>query len=190
MSMLNEFADLRGIPREILERYVRIASEDEPYPGWLAFDYPNVTGTWLTRYRNPDANANPRWLVETGSETHLYNPTLAGPDAGEIWFAEGEMDTLTLVALGLRAVGLPGASLGHSFKRSWKLLYEGAFVIVALDNDEAGQKAANKLLAAFAPNSALFPFPEQGIDINDWWLNDPDGLQAAIHDIRREHKLV
>ncbi len=188
--MLNDFANERGLDPEFLGKYVRTAGEGEPYPGWLAFDYPHLTGKWLTRYRNPVPDAGQRWLVEKGSGTHLYNPTLAGPDCTEVWFAEGEMDTLTLVALGLRAVGIPGASLAKSFKKAWKLLFEDAFVVVAFDNDTAGQGAAVRMEAAFAPRSASLKPPLEGQDINDYWRQDPKGLQAAIDSLRKEHGLV
>ncbi len=187
---LDEFAKQRGLSRNMLANYgVRIAGPNEYLPGWVAFDYPHLTGIWHTRFRNPEANDGRRWMVEPGTGTHLYNPTLAGPDASEIWFTEGEVDTLTLAALGLRAIGLPGAALGSSFRREWKFLFDGAFIVVAFDNDEAGQEAAKKVKHAFEPQSALF-LPPEGMDINDWWLDDPDGLRQAIYEFRLEHKLV
>jgi hypothetical protein len=185
--MLEEFADERGLPYDYLAKHIRVAESHEPYPGWYAFDYPNYTGTWHTRYRNPrPTGPQDRWRSSKGASTHLYNPTLAGPHTPEIWLCEGEMDTLTLVHLGLHAVGVPGVK---AFRKEWKPLFEEGFVIVAFDNDEAGNEAAAKAARAFHPSSAVFQ-PPTGLDLNDWWVKDPDTMVDVIEEFRTELGMV
>ena len=189
-TSLQNLADERHLPLGFLEEYVRVATEDEAYPGWYAFDYPNLTGTWHTRYRNPHPQGQAdRWRSAKGAVSHLYNPTLAGPGSSVVWFAEGEIDTLTLVLHGLGAVGLPGASLAANFRKEWKYLFDTGFVIVAFDNDEAGQAAAGKAAHVFAPRSTILRLPE-GMDISDYWISDPDGLKGAIMQVRQENGLA
>jgi len=192
VEVLERLSDERGLPEGFLEEHVRTATDQEDYPGWWAFDYPNLTGLWGTRYRNPGGTGPDRYRSSKGWGTHLYNPTLAGPNTNEVWLAEGEFDTLTLVYLGLRAVGLPGVTeKGPTMRKEWKLLFETAFVVVAFDNDQTGQGAAQRAAQVFNPNSAIFtPHPPEGNDLNDWLVHDEAGLRAAILAFRQEHGLT
>lgn len=171
------FAAERGLPVEFLAQ-MGLHVSTTVRPGWVAIPYPNLTGIWHTRYRNPGVDG-PKYWAPSGSGTHLYNPLRLGPNADVVWFAEGEIDCLVLVYLGYPALGIPGATIGARFHRSWKLLFDEAEIVVAFDNDEAGQAAAEKLCAVFSPHSHLF-LPPEGMDINEWWLADPEGLREAL----------
>jgi len=173
------FAATRGLPVEFLVKMgLHISPADGERPGWIAIPYPNLTGIWHTRYRNPGVEG-PKYWAPSGSGTHLYNPLCLGPNADVVWFTEGEIDCLVMVYLGYPAVGIPGATIGARFHRSWKMLYEEAEVVVAFDNDEAGQTAAEKLAAVFQPHSRLF-IPPEGMDINEWWQANPEDLRTAL----------
>lgn len=151
-----------------------------------------MSGVWHTRYRNPDPEADhtQRWRSAKDSDTHLYNPTLAGPGSSEVWLVEGEFDALTLILCGIPGVvAIPGTSHTERFKREWKLLFDSAFVVVMFDNDQAGNDAASVAARAFAPRSAILQPPE-GMDVNEYWLADPEGMQAAIAAVREENGLV
>jgi hypothetical protein len=187
-TRLGVLANERHLPTEFLTDHVRVAADDEERPGWWAFDYPNLTGIWQTRYRNPDPDAarSDRWRSQRSAGKRLYNPRLVGPNVSEVWLCEGEIDTLTLVYLGCNAVGIPGVDEGgKSFAKHWKLLFDTAFVIVAFDGDDVGQAAAVKAARTFDPDSAILT-PPDGMDISEWWVADPEGLQDAIESIRKD----
>ena len=153
MADLDDFAELRGLEVATLED---AGLEVEP-DGWIAIPYPNVTGVWKWRFRNPYPDGYPKYLDEDEADMHLYNPALVAPNEAEIWIAEGEMDTLTLIELGLRAVGVHGTQnvkvdeetgdldQTSRFKPSWRLLFEDSKVVIAFDNDEEGKKAGRRL---------------------------------------------
>jgi len=97
---------------------------------------------------------------------------------------EGETDTLTALAAGLPAVGVPG--VGHaqgSFSKAFGMLYEDARrIVVAFDNDEAGEKAAHVLQVRF-PQARRLAFPGGVTDLNDWWLRARQELTGKLREL-------
>ena len=181
---LEGFADKRGLPLDFLATMgLHIAPDDGERPGWIAIPYPHLTGIWYMRYRNPGDGPydqfNPKYWAKPGSQVHLYNPQRLGPNADAVIFTEGEIDCLVLTHLDYPAIGIPGASLAEKFHGSWQLLFDDTHVIPAFDSDPAGQTASAKIQGAFAPRSHILALP-QGLDINDWYLTDPDALRYAV----------
>ena len=174
---LEGFAAGRGLPLDFLgEQGLHIVPEGEDLAGWLAFPYPNLTGIWKTRYRNMTPLGLPKYLDSEGAEVHLYNPQRLGPNVDSVIFSEGELDTLVLTYLGFPAVGVAGT---NAFRPAWKLLFQHALVVVAFDGDKAGDLAAARALDEFAPRSARLRPPE-GMDINDWYLDNEEELVRAV----------
>ena len=82
-----------------------------------------------------------------------------------VFLCEGQTDTLSLVGLGIPAVGIAGAS---NIDIDTLEILEDKNVIVAFDNDSAGQKGQKKLLEILqyiAKYVILYPKEEK--DIND-----------------------
>lgn len=176
---LEQFAAERGLPLDFLgEQGLHIVADiSHPMQGWLAFPYPHVTGIWKHRYKNMTPLGLPKYLDEDGADVHLYNPQRLGPNVDALVLTEGEMDTLVLTYLGFPAVGVSGT---QAFRPAWKLLFQHALVVIAFDADKAGDEAAARALDEFAPRSARLRPPE-GMDINDWYLDDRDQLTRAVH---------
>lgn len=194
---LAELSEWRGISVETLEMAQIHVTDD----GWWGIPYPNLSGFWYVRKRNPNPDGKPKYLSGEGEAPHLYNPLGLGPNADEVWFCEGEFDTLALIDAGVPAVGYPGVSTitehdpesedqeaPRRFKAEWRLLYLGAFVVAAGDMDSDGKRAIRQILRAFSPKSAHFEVNDDK-DVNDWWKRDPAGMLAAIEEFRREHRL-
>lgn len=184
---LEEWAESRGFPAEYMAKHgIHVATEDEWLPGWYAIPYPHLSGTWYTTFRNPGVPGK-KYMKPPGSEAHLYNPLHLGPQADEVWMAEGELDALTLCYIGVPAVAVPGAT---NFKRKWVLLYEHATVVVAFDNDEPGQAAATKMADAFR-RGYIFRPPEEYNDLNEWLVDvGPDEMKAAIDEWRQQEGIA
>jgi len=181
---LEAFAERRGIPVEYLAKMgLHIAPPDNDRPGWIAIPFPHLTGYWHKRYRNPGKKGHKYWQP-AGSDVHLYNPLKLGPNADLVIFTEGEMDCLVLAHLGYPAIGIPGTSSStERFRRHWSMLYASAKVIIVFDNDEAGQASANNfadLLDAKGIDSRIVTPPREGWDVNDWYLEDRDGLTQVF----------
>ena len=184
-NTLELFANSRGLPVDFLESQgVHICPEDGDRPGWVAIPYPNLTGLWHYRYRNPDPTAphDQRYWAKPGSVTHLYNPSRLGPGADLVVLTEGEMDCLVLTYLGYPAIGISGAGTANRFRGSWKLLFDETPIIVAFDAGPAGIAAAGVIVGEFSPHAVALEMPssEDGFDVNDWFLENRAGLTQAL----------
>jgi DNA primase len=96
--------------------------------------------------------------------------------------AEGEMDTIVLSGCGVDAVGIPGANHDHLFKRTWVHMFHGADVVLCLDGDDHGRAAGLRLRDGFASHGIAVTMVDvpDGLDINEWYVEDPDGLRQAL----------
>jgi DNA primase len=84
-----------------------------------------------------------------GPVTVPFNANVLLEAQETVHICEGAIDTLSLLELGLIAVGIPGA---RSFRPQWCELFEDVQeVVLALDNDAAGDEGA----AAIAGNFRL-----------------------------------
>jgi hypothetical protein len=185
-------AKRRGLRLETLEAAGIERIDTGWLAGWYSIPYPNATGVWKSRYSNPTPGEYPKMRDDPGARFHIYNPLGLGPGEMEVWFAEGEFDTLALVEAGLPALGIHGtqnvpevdaegedSSRPSRFRPEWKWLYRGSRVIVMLDNDEEGWKAGRKL-AALLEGEVFDLWDDDYGDINDWWIGDPKGMKNAI----------
>jgi len=125
----------------------------------------------------------------------LYNPQRLGPGEEEVWFAEGEFDTLALIDQGLSAIGIHGVSnvktkaevdkdsdvepSAAGFRRSWQLLFSDTLCIVMFDNDEAGRPAGRHLARGLG-GVAFDEWDDAHNDINDWHRDDRTGLGDTL----------
>lgn len=182
-SQLAEFCESRGLDLGVATQAGLRIEDEGNYEGWLAIPYPHLTGIWGTRYRRLD-DGMPKYMDMPGAELHLYNPAGLGPHSDEVWFTEGELDTLILLQYGVPAIGLSGATkYAHPlFQQAWSLLFAKARIVIATDNDGAGNKAAQDIASVY-PHAGRFEMPD-GYDINDWHLEDPDALASAIEAVR------
>jgi hypothetical protein len=173
------FAKSRGFEAKTLQRYgLRMAVESDalPYDGdWIAIPYRNLSGVWHNKYRNL-TDHGPKYHADHGSEGHLYNPKLLGPNSDVVWLTEGEFDCLSMVALGHDAIGVPGVT---GFKEVWKHLFTDSTVIVAFDPDEAGEKAAVKVASLFRNYHVFDAYPD-GMDLNEWFVQDANDMFDVI----------
>jgi len=154
--------------------------EGGEHDGMLAFPYQKRNGgVWQTRVKT--GHDKPKYLDEPGALLHLYNPQFLGPHTDQVWFCEGEVDTLILWQYDVPAVGISGSAKYGTveFQQSFKLLFDKAEIISAVDNDAAGDVAHQDLVKAFGPKVKRFKMPE-GMDVNDWHLADSEGLRKEI----------
>ncbi len=201
LTSLEELADARGLRIETLEWAGVSRVSSGRYEGWFSIPYRNATGTWKVRYSNPERGVRPKMLDEPNATFHLYNPGVIGPGAPEVWFAEGEFDTLTLAELGLDTIGIHGVAnvaedMGEDEvpdqvdprKEAWAILFDGSRCIVAFDNDDDGLRAGRRLARGLG--GVIFDqWDDNYNDINEWYADDPTGLDRAIDSFRRRQGL-
>lgn len=111
------------------------------------------------RYHNP--RGKPKYRSKTGSARHLY--CVENVRFPAIVLCEGEIDTLSVLSVGLKGVGVPGA---NGFFRPWTHLIEHADdIAIAFDGDAAGREAATKL-KGLLPQARIVT-PDSDLDLND-----------------------
>jgi hypothetical protein len=132
-------------------------------------------GAWYERKHRPDGS--PKYESPAGSNAHLYNPLGLGPHSPEVWIAEGEFDTLSLIAVGAPAIGVLGAG---NFNRHWQLLFAGAELVIAFDPDQAGRSHAEKLAQLWPSGQVSFFDPSPYGDLNEWFAADRAGFTGAV----------
>jgi DNA primase len=142
------------------------------FPFWLGGE---VLGLLA---RNPEwrsRNDGPKELV-IGSPLVPYNADALTDKGSEVFLCEGAIDTLTLLEIGLNAVGVPGAD---GFKRAWVCLFDGFTAVIAFDADDAGRRGAKGVTRMFPeagrPSPKVLELPRGVKDINEWWLRFGSG---------------
>ena len=137
--------------------------EWQRYVGMLSIPYLTVDREVVSiRFRTMDPeDERPKYLQPSGSETSIYNMPALARNHKTVIITEGELDCLTLEALGYTAIGMPGAN-------SWKPHYSRALdgfqkVIVAGDPDDAGQKFNETIMASIRRSTVM----HMKADIND-----------------------
>jgi hypothetical protein len=169
--MLHEFEQSRGFePGELAEFGIRIEGSLVLIP-----TLGRGNTAWYERIHRP--SGSPKYESPSGAVAHLFNPLGLGPHSDEVWIAEGEFDTLSLVVAGAPAMGVLGAG---SFRREWALLFEGAEIVIAFDPDEAGNTQAEKLTQLWTPGQVSRFDPSPYGDLNDWFKADREGFEEAV----------
>lgn len=187
-ELIESFARERGISKSWLQNVgIHICPMTGEFPEWVTIPYLHMTGSWGNKYRSLDPEAKPKYMNTPGWGTHLYNPYHHGPGAGEIWFAEGEFDTIVLNELGFPAIGIPG--VGHADKllnSVWLRLYRGAKIYIVFDGDKYGHESAVRLregLDKVGVSSKLVTVPD-GHDVNSWYAEDEQELREQLESER------
>lgn len=116
------------------------------------------------RWHNPHAGENePRYMSVTGSKNHLY--LVENVIYPQVLICEGEVDALSALSAGLKAVGSIGVG---GFNLAWSYLMEHCDdVVIAFDNDKTGKQRGLQLAQKLTnlPVRVLHP-PDKGSDIN------------------------
>lgn len=121
---------------------------------------------------NGSSKADVKMLGLKGRQTMLYNAeTLKGLKKGDrVFICEGEFDAMILEQHGYRAVAVVGV---NNFKPEMTELFKGFEVVLAFDNDEAGQAGALKVAKLFegiGQAVKIKKLPEEIKDITDYFI--------------------
>lgn len=129
-------------------------------------------------------DARVRWCGPSGAGWSRLAYFASGSGYDTTVVTEGPGDALTVVAAGWDAVAIRGAALGRG-----EVVAEladglkGHRIVVAGDNDAAGQRFAADLGAALAAEGltvAALALPEGVKDISEWYSGTPIGAFPAI----------
>ena len=174
------FGETRSIIPESLE-YYGVTQSNEWMPQANAeqrvinFNYYDVDGELVNiKYRSADKN----FKMFSGGKPILYGLNRV-KDLDHIIIVEGEMDCLAIHSAGvLGATSVPsGANKGSNnlnyIENCWDTIQSKKKIVLALDNDEAGQGLKAELMRRLGsnPNVYIAEWPEGCKDANDVLIN-------------------
>ena len=146
-----DYLQKRGISPETANRFY--IGYDENFKGregktWQAVIIPTTQYTFTAR--NTDMTADSKDRVKKHGEANIFNFVAIKRAEKPIFITEGEFDVLSFEEVGASAVGLGGVSNIRKLIEKIKEAREEAgeyknYFLIALDNDKAGEEAAEKL---------------------------------------------
>lgn len=143
----------RGLSKETVDRFKLgyVAEWKHPKapkaPASPRLIIPTSTGSYLardTRDQIPEGQRTYSKSKVNGSP--LFNPQALKKARSPIFVVEGEIDALSIIEVGGEAVALGSTTGVRTFIEQCKTDKPSQPLIIALDNDEAGEKAAKKLV--------------------------------------------
>lgn len=121
----------------------------------------------VVQIRGRKLSGEPKYMTPSGNRARLFNVDLTW-NASELVICEGEFDAMVLEQNGFMSVGVPGA-------QAWQETWNGYFsevkrVFVVFDNDDAGDRGAEKVATALGQRVRVVHMPETQ---EDGIKNDP-----------------
>ena len=186
----------RGISLETLNRF-RVGyverwrvSDTAPYSPRLII--PTYKGGYLARDVRQKLTAEEK-KYEKMRRGHvvIFNAGTVKIAKSPIFIVEGELDCLSIIDVGGEAIGL-GSTV--NVKRLLEVLRKeppSQPLIIALDMDEAGREAAEKLSLGLTENNIFFyrcELPEGYKDVNEYLMKDRAGLSSWVSDCKKQAK--
>jgi len=184
MSMSNELVDINDstVVGPLLDRGVT-ADSCRHYGVRVTLEHGQVTEHWYPYHdKDGDLTSYKKRVVKT-KQFPQYGDTKAGLLFGQskftsggkyITLCEGEIDTLSafqMTGSKFPCVGVKSSSEAYkNCKKSFEYLDSFENIIIAFDNDEAGQKAAHQVASLF-PKKVKIVKLKEGKDIN-WYLQE------------------
>lgn len=175
-----DYLESRGLSYDLADGEL-IGYVEDPLPGQeqfrgrLSIPYVTRNGVVNLKFRALD-EGSPKYLNLPGFETNIYRVASFFTQSDFICVAEGEIDTLSLVGVGLPAVGLPGAS---SWKPHYTRVFEDWSTIYAfVDGDSAGHDLGSFLAREIKARPIYMP---EGEDVNSMLVKrGPEWLRKKI----------
>jgi 5S rRNA maturation endonuclease (ribonuclease M5) len=159
---LSDYLASRSWPEEVAKTFGLQIMRDEfgtkrvrhPFYAWI--DGTLTEAGWQAR--RLDNSQDLRWLGAKDTPLPLYNlPALEADDLTHAVICEGPADTITAALAcstlpGWACVGVAGA---QSWRDEWAQLFAGLSVVIATDNDAAGEKLSARITASLGGVASL-----------------------------------
>ncbi len=145
---LATYALEKRLSEKLLKDTCRLsASQDKdatPYIRIPYFDSEGKEATYRKRYP-PGHEPRFKWKARSAGKIIMYGEWMLPKfrEIGYVVLVEGESDTQTLWALGIPALGIPGASM---FKPEFSALLKGLKIYIHVEPDQGGQTFLRKVV--------------------------------------------
>jgi len=130
----------------------------EEYQTWAAAVIPTGGGAYVLRNTNSQTSDD---RIRKRGEARLFNQTALQDSDQPVFIVEGEFDALSILEVGGQAVSLGSVANVDKLVAAVKETPPQSPLILALDNDESGEKAQSALIDAL--DALSVPFDEANI---------------------------
>jgi len=183
---------LVGDPKEIFKDNLNllpglnnISSYEYIFPIWENGKVVNC----ILRRNDKKNTDNCKTLNLKGLDVKFFNTDYLNQPEGLLFITEGIFDCLSIECLGYKSICLNSVNMANKFidlvKENIIALKDTTFIL-ALDNDEHGQKATKRISEGLdSLNIKNFSLTVRYKDINEYYLNDLEGLKEEIESCTR-----
>lgn len=182
-SRVAEWLASRGLTEGTVAAF-KVAEQLRDGKSYAVFPYLRDGELVNVKYRNPDEKRDMR--QEGGAEPCLFGWHLIEPKARTVAITEGEIDAMTLHQAGIPALSVnAGAGNYQWIESDWQRLERFSEILIAFDDDEAGQKGAAEVIRRLGiARCKLLKFPAK--DANEWLMSGAGGedFHGAVKDAR------
>lgn len=184
----------RGLSADVLERFnigfdpgwrhpkVMAAGKNSPATPRLII--PTSTSSYLARDTREEIPEQQRQYSKSKvGKVHIFNLEALAYAEKPIFVVEGEIDALSIIEVGGNALALGSVSNAKQLLKMLEGRRPKQPLIIAMDNDEAGQKAAKTLAEGLEKQGLTFyrRNPCEGFkDANEALQKDRESLRAAV----------
>lgn len=160
-DQVRPYLESRGISETVASHYMLgcdpLYCEGTGGKIWKALIIPTSTGTFTARNTDTAAAGHDRLRKHgTGSGKKIFNVNVLYTSRRPIFIVEGEIDALSIIEAGEEAIGLGTTGNTDELIRTLKERKPVQPLIIALDNDDAGQRAEAELIKAFTADGIKF----------------------------------
>ena len=149
---------------------------------WAALIIPTSRSSYAARNTDPNADKRNRWRKSKGG-ANLFNIKALEAATKPIYIVEGELDALSIIEVGGEAVGLGSTDNWRKLTKLLESKRPAQPLIIALDNDEDGQKTSGELATELdkmgITHYRIDPY-NGSKDANEALMADREAFTAAI----------
>lgn len=183
--------DMRWKHPDVVEQQ-RAKGSDWTPPASRRWIIPTSPTSYIARNIDPDDNY-PKQKV---GSVHLFNvDVLHNPERRPVYIVEGEIDAMSFYEVGALACALGSTSNTGMLQTYLKENPTECFLLIAMDNDESGQKAAHdlddklsKIGLKRGTDYEIVSVYGTNNDANDFLCADREGFRNAVHTEEAKHR--
>ena len=189
-----DYPQKRGLSSATLERFnigfdpawkhPKVVAQGKNPPATPRLIIPTSSASYLARDTRAEIPEPQRQYSKSKvGKVHIFNLEALEDAERPCFVVEGEIDALSIIEVGGNALALGSTSNADTLLRALEGRTLKQPLIIALDNDEAGEKAAKRLCDGLEKQGLTFyrRNPCEGFkDANEALQKDPDSLRAAV----------
>lgn len=189
-----DYPQKRGLSSATLERFnigfdpawkhPKVVAQGKNPPATPRLIIPTSSASYLARDTRAEIpEPQQQYSKSKVGKVHIFNLEALEDAERPCFVVEGEIDALSIIEVGGNALALGSTSNADTLLRALEGRTLKQPLIIALDNDEAGEKAAKRLCDGLEKQGLTFyrRNPCEGFkDANEALQKEPDSLRAAV----------